>query len=516
MSDPRNDSSGASGGARFLLLTALVLFVAPSGPAAADGSQEFRSHRDGILGTSLDITVVAATRSQADAVEKAVLDEIERCRLILSTYDPNSEICRLASAGGPVKASPDLLEVLEACDRWRTHSGGAFNAHLGELIALWKQAEKDNKPPEPAKLAATVRRVSEPAWRLDKSAGTVTLLSAAGVNIDSLGKGYVIDKALAAGRAKDPTIAGLLVDVGGDLRVWGSPGVGGPAWVIGVSDPKHSQENAPLLTRIKLADRAAATSGNYERYYTIGGKRYSHIFDPRTGLPVDHVVSATVVAMDSASANALATSLCVLQPGAGLNLVRTVPGAQCLIVGADGKQYASEGWKFLEISGAAATGPAGGTASTQPSTAWPKGHQLTVSLTVPKLRKRPYIAVWVEDSKGSPVRTLTVWGNERKYLKDLRSWWSFAKSDATLVKSTTRATRSAGKYELVWDGLDDKGRPVPPGAYTIQIETAREDGPHTRLQDKIECGASKASGKMTPNREVAEVLMNYGPAGSGS
>ena len=490
--------------------TALVMLVLTAPVAGKDAPAEFRFHRDGILGTSLDLTVWAADRQQADAVERAVLEEIERLRLILSTYDPNSEISRLRGASGPVKCSQELLDVLEACDAWRVRSGGAFNAHLGELIALWKQAEKENQPPGEAKLASAARQVSQPAWKVDRPAGTVTPLSGFAPNVDALAKGYIVDKAMSAGLAKGPSVTGMLLDIGGDLRVRGSaaaePNI---PWLIGVTDPKHTQENAPPLVRLRLSDKGVATSAHYARHYTIAGKQYSHILDPRTGRTVEGVTSATAAANDAATADALATALCVLKPTVGLELVKTVQGADCLILAADGKQYTSDGWKALLAPTTASTQP-----GTQPAAgAWPKGHQLLISLALGRVRPKPYVAVWVEDAKGNPVRTITVWGNERKYLKDLKAWWSFARNDAELVKGVTRASRSAGKYELVWDGRDDKGKAVPAGTYTVQIETAREDGPHTRLKGAIECGPAKATGEATPNKEVTEVLLKYGPGG---
>jgi thiamine biosynthesis lipoprotein ApbE len=495
-----------------LVFPVVLLLLSPL--PAQEQPGEFRFHRDDVLGTSLDLTVRAASRERADAVEKAVLEEIARLNGILSTYDANSEISRLKSATGPTKCSPELLEVLESCETWRTRSGGAFSAQLGPLISLWKQAEKDNKLPDDAKLSGVVRQIAQPTWRLDKAAGTVAPLPGFSPNVDALAKGYIVDKALAAARAKDSSLVGLLVDIGGDLRVWGSASSEANApWLVGVTDPKQPQENAPPLATLKLSDRSVATSGHYARHYTIDGKRYSHIFDPRTGKPVEGILGATAVAKDCATADVLATILCVCPPEVGLNIVRSVPGADCLIIAPDGKQFVSPGWKALVAAGSASTQP-GPTASSQPTgIAWPKGYQLAVSLTLPKVRNRPYVAVWVEDAKGGPVRTLTVWGGERKYLKDLTIWWSFAGKDGNLVKGVTRASRSAGKYDLVWDGLDDKGKPVPPGTYVVHVETAREEGPHTHLKGNIECGAAKAGGQITPNKEVTEVLLNYGPAG---
>src|SRR5471032_2240388 len=117
---------------------------------------------------------------------------------------------------------------------------------------------------------------------------------------------------------------------------------------IGVQDPHHPEDNATPLAVVRLANAAIATSGGYERYYTINGQRHSHIFDPRTGRSANGAASATVIARDNVTANALATTLCVLTPEEGLRLVAATPGVECLLVTKDGKQMRSAGFALLE------------------------------------------------------------------------------------------------------------------------------------------------------------------------
>lgn len=230
----------------------------------------------------------------------------------------------------------------------------------------------------------------------------------------SLGKGYIIGKAAAVARAKAPQ--GFLLNLGGDILA------SGRAWKVGVADPKNSADNAPPLTQVTLRDLAISTSAAYERGYTIGGRRYSHILDPRTGQPAAGVASATVVASSNAVANALATTLCVLKPDEGLALAKTIPGIACLIVAADGRELRTANFAPLEgrLPTAVILPPQTATAG-----AWPKGFQVTLTLmlktpTGAKKIKRPYVAVWIEDADGKRVRTVAVWGNQRRYLPDLR------------------------------------------------------------------------------------------------
>src|SRR5262249_39758492 len=154
----------------------------------------------------------------------------------------------------------------------------------------------------------------------------------------------------------------------------------------------------------------------------------------RTGRPADNIAGATVIAPDNVTANALATTLCVLTPEEGLKLVASVAGAECLIVAADGGQVRSPGLKLLPV---VSTRPAPATpaADDKPKgDPWPEGYQVTVAVELPKIEtgkyRRPYVAVWVEDADGKAVRSLTVWGNAAKYQKDLTDWWKIGKDDA--------------------------------------------------------------------------------------
>ncbi len=491
------------------LLSALTGLIATAHVAAA--AEPFHYHHDNILGTSLDLQVAVPDEAQASAVEGAVLGEIGRLRKILSTYDPASEVSRLNASTGPMVCSPELVEVLSFYDMWTARSRGAFNGHLGALIGAWRDAEKAGAPPSSATLLPIVQMLAKPGWVLDSATHTVTRMTPQSLNLDSLGKGYIISKAVVAARARVPAMTGLLLNIGGDMFASGHTPAGAP-WVVGVADPKHSEDNAPPLTRVRLGNVAIATSAAYERGYTIAGRRYSHILDPRTGLPAEGVASATVVAGNNANANAMATTLCVLKPEEGLALVKGVAGAECLIVGADGRQYRSEHFSTIEEAPKVVSAP-----PPMPAGAWPAGYQVTLSISLIELNngdrrvKRPYVAVWAEDIAGKRVRTVAIWGNKRKYLPDLRAWWNVAKADEQWAASITRATRAAGKYRIMWDGMDDHGAPLPAGSYSVVLEVNREHGTYAMQHGTIVCGKVPASGTIPAGSEFEEAQIAFGP-----
>jgi hypothetical protein len=303
-------------------------------------------------------------------------------------------------------------------------------------------------------------------------------------------------------------VRGLLVDLGGDLAVWGDA-----AWHVGVADPRHPEENGRPLTALRVKAGAIATSGSYQRYHEVGGRRYSHIFDPRTGRPADGIRSATVVAADNVSANVLATSLCVLSPEEGLRLVSGVPGAACLLVTADGRQIRSPTWHRCEVPQAV---PGPEVETVLGDNAWPKDYQVMVTLTLPsqpdaKRYRRPYVAVWIENAEGKAVRTLSVWGNAQRWQPTLSSWWKLGKDDSAFVKTVSRATRPPGKYQLAWDGKDDKGKIVEQGKYTVRVEVIREHGKHVFQTGAIDCLADAAKTTLKKTAENDDTSVEYGP-----
>jgi thiamine biosynthesis lipoprotein ApbE len=475
---------------------------------SAEAPGLYRFSYDYVLGTSLDLLVAAPDLGRAEACESAVLEEVERLRRILSTYDPASEISRLNESRLPVRVSTELLEVLSLYESWRLRTGGAFNGQLGTLLGLWKEAQGSGRAPDEAALAEIAREINGPAAILDVEAGRAQRRSSQGLNVDALGKNYILSKAVGAARARVPEATGILLSIGGDIAAWGEGPDG--AWRVAVADPRRPSDNAVPLARTRLGSGALASSGGYQRYFTVGGRRISRMIDPRTGKPALGVLGASVLAPDPVTADALSTTLCILSPSEGLRLVATIPDTEAVIVDAAGVVHASPGWERrtepVEIA-------------QQQKSGWPDGFEVAIELALAKNPKpaagkpyrRPYVAVWIEDAAGHPIRTITVWGNNPKHITELSTWWAFGSKDAALVQAVSKATRDGGSYKLTWDGMDDKGKPVPQGIYVVHVEVNREFGQHFKnMTGTIPCRA-KASGVDLPaNAEVDSVKIRYG------
>ncbi|MDX2031586.1 MAG: DUF2271 domain-containing protein [Blastocatellia bacterium] len=490
------------------LLLALCL---ASESSLARTEEMFAFHHENVLGTSLELKLAASSLAEAEKAEAAVLAEIERDAKILSGYDPASEFSRWArTSQQPARVSPELFEVLSLFDQWRERSEGALDASAEVAGQVWKQAAARRALPTSEELNAAVAAVRRSHWRLDPVDRTATHLSDAPLRLNSFAKSYIInrasDAALAAGGVR-----AVVVNIGGDLVVRG-------AWTepVGIADPKSDADNSPPMARLRIRNRAVATSGNYRRGVQIGDRWYSHIVDPRTALPVDHVLSATVVAPRATDAGALATAFNVLTPEESLRLAASLPGVECMLVTKDGARVTSPGWAALETPlprtalARASTAPA-------PIQAWDASFQLTINLELARFdgpARRPFVAVWIEDKDRFPVRTIALWFDKARWLPDLRGW---SRSDRLrsmaegndITGSVSSATRSPGKYKLVWDGKDNRGNLVKPGKYTVFIEAAREHGTYQQIRQEMEFTGVPKQINLAGNVEITSASLDY-------
>lgn len=476
----------------------------------------YTSQFENVLGTSLDLTVVAGSEDQARSVEAAVLASIQHDAGILSSYDPASEFSRwFATRGVATRVSPELAEVLSLFDAWRARTGGALDPSVEEVSRVWKRAAAEGRRPETAELAAAVAAIRQAHWTVDPTASTATHLSDTPLVLNSFTKSYIVDRAAAAGLAAGAT--GIVVNIGGDIAVRGDR-----TERVAVRDPLASADNAAPLTTLMIEGRAVATSGGYRRGFDINGRHYSHIVDPRSGEPTGHVLSATVIADDAVDAGALATALCVLTPEHGKRLAAGVPGVEFLMLLADGGRIESAGWRDYEA-------PVGGR-SILPSPvatlyaaeqAWNPEFQLTVTLDLARPgfgARRPYVAVWIEDKDKYPVRTLALWLEKTRWLPDLRAW---SRSDrlrslaegTNILASVSSATRAPGRYTLTWDGKDQQGKPVKPGVYTVLVEAAREHGTYQVVRQDMDFSGVPKHVDLPGGLEIASVALDYNKAG---
>jgi len=506
-------------------LPILAVWACVFAPPAPLRAREFAYFHENVMGTSLELRVEADTADAAGRAETCALREIDRLSKVFSGYDPDSEFQRWQrTPKGPVRVSAELFEVLQACDHWRTATGGAFDPRVEVLSRLWAACARLDRTPTNPEISDALERMRPDPWRLDLAARTAERLTDCPLSLDAIAKGYIVGRACAAAFRPGDGIGGLLLNVGGDLRV-----CGGMTRTIGVSDPRRDSESSEPLTTIRVRDRSVSTSGRSQRGFRIGGLWYSHILDPRTGRPVERTAGATVVARSAVDADALATAFNVLSPDESIRLADALPGTDCLIVAADGRVRHGGDWRRIESvkPGPLALAAAAAAAVAPPEGPRPWGDEFEVvvdfEINRPEAEKgryrRPYVAVWVEDKDGFPVRNLTLWvslggSGPFQWLPDLKRWYkgdqTRKRTDKTeMVLTVARPTRPPGKYSVIWDGTDDHGKPLARGDYTLCIDAAREHGTYQGLRTPLKIAGEPFSDALQGGVEIKAASVTY-------
>jgi FAD:protein FMN transferase len=503
---------------KFLLAGSALVSLAIAAPdASANSSPAWRFHADHVLGTSLDVTAVAADETAATLAAEAIRMEIDRLDRVLSGWREDSELAVL-NRSSDTTVSATLFDVLQSAASWRTRTGGAFDERMGEVERLWRVAARNGAVDETALDRAVAAGAEGVELRADRR--FVRRHPAMTFALDGFAKGVIIDSALEAARRAAPAVEGLMVDVGGDLRCWGrSPDPSG--WSIGIADPLAVADNAPPLAVLTLGDQAVATSGRGDRDHDVAGRTLSHLLDPRSGRPVTDVAGVTVVADRAADADALATAFSAMEVEDSLAMADGLPGVAVSIMRPDGLQRTSARWGGL-ISNAWSAEPGAPillaqTSSPRSGAPWPAGFALNMQYEVPQIvggrYRRPYLAIWVTDAEGKAVRTVLLLGDRPGWQRGNYLWSrQYADRQPAMVDATSRPTRAPGRYTAVWDGKDDAGRPVPQGVYRLHVEAVREYGGHSYGTADLELQSGVLQRDIRPREEFGALRVNFGPA----
>jgi FAD:protein FMN transferase len=506
---------------------AIVAFLLAAWPglAGAWAAEDYFFCHDNVMGTSMELSVRAVDAPAARRAEARALREIDRLAAIFSNHDPSSEFRRWqADPAGPTKVSAELFEILDRSDFWRERSGGAFDPRVQALSKLWSVAERLDRLPSRAELDAASTRSSRPAWRLDPRAGLAERLSDAPLTLDAIAKGYVVERASDAAMTGDPAVLGLILNIGGDLRAQGEP-----SRTVAIASPQLGSETIEPLAWVEVKDRAVATSGRKHRGYRVEGHWHSHILDPRTGEPASAVQAATAIAASSADADALATILNVLPPAEGLRLANGLPGVACLIVDAEGRLHRNAEWRQYERPRPEAVArvddqkPVAKPDAKPAEGGWGDDRELLVRFEINRPQasgryRRPYVAVWVQDEAGVPVRNLLFWvsmggAGPFEWMPDLKRWYADDRGRTKLNKvdvfQIAQPTRPPGQYSVLWDGKDDRGKPLKPGTYTVLIEAVREQGGYGLIRKQVKLGADAFVEELKGNDEIKSAALDY-------
>ena len=292
-----------------------------------------------LMGNHFELSVVGNREDWALAGIEAGVKEIQRIERLLTTFSEDSETNLINNNAGiaPVTVSREVFELIERSKRISQITQGAFDISYGSIDKrLWNFDPGMTSLPDEKTAKKMVRLIDYKNIVLDH-ARTSVMLKEKGMRIGfgGIGKGYAAEKAKSVMRAMD--VPGGVVNASGDLTTWGFQ-PGGKPWTIGIVDP-----DAPgtVIGVLDITDMAVATSGNYEKYALIDGKRYSHTINPRTGLPVAGIKSVTVVCPYAEIADAMATPVMVMGVKAGMDMINQLDHLEAVVIDDDGQVFVS-------------------------------------------------------------------------------------------------------------------------------------------------------------------------------
>lgn len=293
-----------------------------------------------LMGNRFEISAVAADEAWAMERIDAAIAEISRIERLLTTYDEGSETNLINRNAGiaPVEVSSETFGLIERSIRISALTQGAFDISYGSVDKrLWNFDQQMRQLPDKELARKMVRLINYRNIQLD-GAGSTVFLKEKGMRIGfgGIGKGYAAER--AKGVMRKMGVDSGVVNASGDLTAWGHQPDGQP-WTIGIVRPDVKGE---IFSYLNITNMALATSGNYEKYVVIGGKRYSHTIDPRTGFPVTGIKSVTIITPNAEIADAMATPVMIMGIRAGLYMINQMKDIEAVIIDDDDKVYISD------------------------------------------------------------------------------------------------------------------------------------------------------------------------------
>lgn len=297
-----------------------------------------------LMGNRFEISAVSEDETWAQARIDEAVAEIQRIEALFTTFNDKSQTNLInANAGiSPVKVNREVFELVKRSLRISEVTQGAFDITYGSIDkSLWNFDTQMTALPDPKTARQMVRLINYRNVILDEAEGSV-FLKEKGMRIGfgGIGKGYAAEmaKRLMIQRGVENGI----VNASGDLTTWGAQPNGEP-WTIGIAHPDAKEQP---FSYFNISNISVATSGNYEKYVMIGGKKYSHTIDPKTGLPVSGIKSVTIICPNAEIADAMATPVTVMGVRVGLDLINQMQGMACIIIDDTNRVFTSKNIKI--------------------------------------------------------------------------------------------------------------------------------------------------------------------------
>lgn len=296
-----------------------------------------------LMGNRFELSIISENEDGANKIIASAIQEIIRIERLLTTFSPDSQTNLINVNAGiqPVTVDKEVFDLVQRSLKISSLTQGAFDITYGSIDkSLWNFDTKMTILPDATIAKQMVKLIDYQKVILNHNDLTV-FLQEKGMRIGfgGIGKGYAAE--MAKRLMINEGVEHGIVNASGDLTTWGNQPNGKP-WTIGIADPNHKNQSFSYLN---ISNMAIATSGNYEKFVMIGGKKYSHTINPKTGLPVTGIKSVTIIAPNAEIADALATPVTVMGVRVGLDLINQMKGIACIIVDDFDKVFTSKNIK---------------------------------------------------------------------------------------------------------------------------------------------------------------------------
>ncbi|NJB72530.1 thiamine biosynthesis lipoprotein [Saonia flava] len=296
-----------------------------------------------LMGSRFDITVVVLDEEIGYININEAVTEITRIEKMISSWDEESETSLINKNAGikPVKISLELFKLIERAKQISKITDGAFDISYASMDQIWKFDGSMEYFPTPEEMAKSIEKVGYYNIILNEEDTTV-FLKEKGMRIGfgAIGKGYAADRAKELLISKQ--VKAGIINASGDLTTWGTKATG-EKWLIGIANPLSKEK---IFSWLPIVESSVATSGNYEKFVTFNGKKYSHILDPRTGYPSSGINSVSVFSKSAELCDAMATAVFIMGKNTGLAMINQLNGTEVIIVDSFNKIHKSNGIMF--------------------------------------------------------------------------------------------------------------------------------------------------------------------------
>ncbi len=327
---------------RVFLALLFCLTFAPKLWAQAVFQQSFSK-----MGSTFDLTIVADNSAEAKLLIASAIAEIDRIERLISSWNNTSETALVNQMAGQkaVKVSKELFDLVVRAKAIARLTNGAFDPTYASVDKIWQFNGESILPPKAEVISSSVAKIGYDKIATNQDEYSLYLpLKGMKIGFGAIGKGYAADRVKTLLQQKG--VRAGIVNASGDMSAWGKQ-PDGKAWQVGLVNPKNKQK---VFAWFPIMNQAVVTSGDYEKYVIMEGKRYGHIINPKTGYPSQGVISCTVFAPKAELADALSTALFVMGVEVGLDFINQLKQVEAIMIDDNGKVFTSKNIKTNETT----------------------------------------------------------------------------------------------------------------------------------------------------------------------